>query len=812
MDVSAPIAAIAAAAPAGVIDLAGSWSLVDGSGEHAAEIALPGDVHSALLAARLIPDPYYGRNEYDVRWVAERDWVVSREFVLDDPAVELVIEGLDTVAEVRVNGILVLETANIFRRWRAELSEAAIVGTNKIEITIRSSVAEAARRQAAQPFHVPWHKGNCAIPNGNMLRKPQCDFGWDWNIALAPLGVYGAIRLEPKCSARLADVQLSQHHENSRVTLELLVKIVGKPTEKQVEILFDGWSYEARIRDGMAQAEIVVDNPALWWPSGLGEQALHDLEVRFGEQILRRRIGLRSLDVVVDDDGGFTFRINGHDVFARGANWVSADALPGRITPEKTRDLLQSAVDANMNMIRVWGGGRYEPDWFYDLCDELGLMVWQDFMFACHLYPSTPEFLAEVDREVRDVVARIAHHACIAVWCGDNELLGALTWFEESRANRDRYLVAYDRLNRTIETALKETAPEANWWPSSPSPGYLNFGDAWHDDTSGDMHFWSVWHEGRDFEHYRDVSPRFCSEFGFQSYPSLEVVRTFAERKDFNIAAPVLESHQKNAGGNARIAETMFRYFRFPEGFENFVYLSQVQQGLAIKTAVTYWRSLKPHCMGTLYWQLNDTWPVASWSSLDYGGGWKLLHHMARDFFAPVIVAVVPEEGGFAFKGVNDRLETVSVDLEVIALCPSGETRMIASANGDVGADRAKTLIDIAVTDIDDGELLFWRWNASDGSTGEDLFAPKPFKAYDLVASEIALETAWEDDAWRLSLSASKPAFFAAVEADCPGRFSDNAFTLLPGRNREIRFWPKNNEASPSFIFRDLHCATYGAP
>jgi beta-mannosidase len=216
--------------------------------------------------------------------------------------------------------------------------------------------------------------------------------------------------------------------------------------------------------------------------------------------------------------------------------------------------------------------------------------------------------------------------------------------------------------------------------------------------------------------------------------------------------------------------------------------------------------------MGTLYWQLNDTWPVASWSSLDYGGGWKLLHHMARDFFAPVIVAVVPEEGGFAFKGVNDRLETVSVDLQVIALCPSGETRMIASANGDVGADRAKTLIDIAVTDIDDGELLFWRWNASDGSTGEDLFAPKPFKAYDLVASEIALETAWEDDAWRLSLSASKPAFFAAVEADCPGRFSDNAFTLLPGRNREIRFRPKNNEASPSFIFRDLHCATYGAP
>ncbi|MFZ2103263.1 MAG: glycoside hydrolase family 2 protein, partial [Oricola sp.] len=564
------------------------------------------------------------------------------------------------------------------------------------------------------------------------------------------------------------------------------------------------------VEGGAARAEIVVDDPALWWPAGLGEQVLHELEVRLDDQVIRRRIGLRSLDLVIGEDGGFKFRVNGRDVFARGANWIPADALPGRITPDKTRGLLQSAVDANMNMLRIWGGGRYEPDWFYDLCDELGLMVWQDFMFACNLYPSTPEFLAEIDREVREVVARIGHHACLAVWCGDNELLGALNWFEESRANRDRYLVAYDRLNRAIESALKETAPEANWWPSSPSPGYMSFGDAWHDDSSGDMHFWSVWHEGRDFEHYRDVSPRFCSEFGFQSYPSMQAIRTFADREDFNIAAPVLESHQKNAGGNARIAETMFRYFRFPVGFENFVYLSQVQQGLAIKTAVTHWRSLKPHCMGTLYWQLNDTWPVASWSSLDYGGNWKLLHHMARHFFAPVTVMVVPEEGGFAFRCVNDTLAGVQVDLEVFAATSAGAVRTLGQNGERVTPDAAARLFFVDGT-LGEDEFFAWRWTASNGIAGGDIFAPKPFKAYDLLSPEITVEAREDGTVWRLKLSAERPAFFVALEAGVPGRFSDNAFMLFPGHAAEITFTPETRGAMPSFIIRDLHSATYGA-
>lgn len=409
------------------------------------------------------------------------------------------------------------------------------------------------------------------------------------------------------------------------------------------------------------------------------------------------------------EDSPFYFCINDRPVFCRGANWIPADALPGRISAESTRALLQSSVDANMNMLRVWGGGRYEPDSFYDTCDELGLLVWQDFMFSCNLYPSTPDFLDEVSLEVADVVERLHHHACLALWCGDNELVGALNWFPESIANRDRYLVAYDRLNRTIESTLKATCPTASWWPSSPCSGYMNYGDAWHDDSSGDMHFWSVWHEGRNFEHYRDVHPRFCSEFGFQSYPSMSLIRGFADVEDFNIASPVLESHQKNAGGNARIAETMFRYFRFPVGFGNFVYLSQVQQGLAIRTAVDYWRSLKPHCMGALYWQLNDTWPVASWSSLDYGNNWKLLHYMAKRFFAPLRASLYPQVDTLELRLVNDTLHECLVDYAIAAVDMSGIWRELAVGVCSVATDRALAAAVVPASSLQENEIVAWR-------------------------------------------------------------------------------------------------------
>jgi len=791
-------------------DLSGLWTLSDESGAHSIPFMLPGDAISALHAAGVIPDPYWGRNEYDVRWVAARDWVAVRRFMHDGSPADLVVDGLDTVAEITLNGQPVLSAANAFRRFRADAAGLR-AGENEIRILFRSSLRAADALQAALPFRVPYHDGNCPIPNGNMLRKVQCDFGWDWNLAVAPFGLYGRIALEPK-GVRIDDVIVTQRHADGAVTVGVDVHTDAE----DVSATICGITENTTTAGGVARLSFRIDAPALWWPAGLGTQVLHDLVIAAGPATATRRIGLRRLDLISGADAAgrsFGFRVNGHMVFARGSNWIPADALAGRISPDKTRALLQSAVDANQNMIRVWGGGRYEPDWFYDLCDELGLMVWQDFMFSCNLYPSTPEFLAEVDAEVRDVVARISHHACLALWCGDNELIGALTWFPESRKDRDRYLVSYDRLNRTIETALKATDPDANWWPSSPSPGPLSFGDAWHDDSSGDMHFWSVWHEGRDFDHYRDVAPRFCSEFGFQSYPSLQVIRRFADPADFNISDPVIESHQKNAGGNARIAETMFRYFRFPVDFGNFVYLSQVQQGLAIKTAVTHWRSLKPHCQGALYWQLNDTWPVCSWASLDHGGNWKLLHHMAKDFFAPVLVSAVPGPGGIALRAVNDRLAPVTLTVSARAMAMDGSARDLGQATVTVPPDAAIPVLHLPADALGPGEVLAFDWQDESGTAlGSDIFAPKPWKAYDLQAPRITQRLFAVPDGWAINLTARNPAFFVALEADQPGRFSHNAFALLPGQDARVIFTPEAAGPAPRFTLRDLQSATYGAP
>ena len=792
-----------------MLDLAGEWSLADAAGTLRVAMAIPGDNLTALHAAGVIPDPYWGRNEYALRELAARDWVAERRFIHDGGPCDLLVEGLDTVAEVRLNGVLVLQAANAFRRHRVDVAGALRAGENEISVTFRSVIAEAAARQAAQPFFVPYHEGNCPLPNGNMLRKPQCDFGWDWNVALAPCGIWGGISLVPQ-EGRVVDLVVVQEHRPglAEVRVEVLTDRIADGAAVTARLC--GVEARAEVAEGRAVLRLTIADPVLWWPNGLGPHVLHDLQVTAGAARADRRIGLRDLRLVSAPDAAgrsFGFRVNGADVFARGANWIPADALHGRITRDGVRGLLQSAVDAHMNMIRVWGGGRYEPGWFYDLCDEMGLMVWQDFMFACHLYPSTPAFLAEIEAEVCDVVRRINHHACMALWCGDNELIGALGWFEASRKDRDRYLVSYDRLNRQVETALKSVLPGANWWPSSPSPGALSFGDAWHDDKSGDMHFWSVWHEGRDFDHYRDVRPRFCSEFGFQSYPSMQAIRRFADPADFNIAAPVMESHQKNAGGNARIAETMFRYFRFPVDFENFVYLSQVQQGLAIKTAVTQWRSLKPHCQGTLYWQLNDTWPVCSWASLDHGGGWKLLHHMAAGFYAPVTVVCIPDGDALLLKAVNDTRAGVTLTVTARAARMDGSVRLLGQAQVVVPVDRAVTALTLPRDLLEADEVLAFTWDG-----GGDVYAPLPWKSYDLLPPDIAMDIRHDGAVWTVTLAAKTLAPFVALESDVPGRFSANAVTLFPGHLAEVTFAPADPDARPRLTLRDLHSATYGAP
>ncbi|WP_250956776.1 glycoside hydrolase family 2 protein [Rhizobium sp. CG5] len=810
------------------IDLSGTWQLRSADGEHATDMRVPGDVHSALQAAGIIEDPYQGRNEIDGQWVAKRDWILERTFTLSDLETGwyLDIDYLDTVAVVFVNDIPVLSADNCFRRYRPDVSSALQPGDNTIRIHIHSSITAGAERQARQPFYVPYSTDNSPIPNGNMLRKPQCHFGWDWNIALAPLGLYGTVALKKLDPARIEHLVTRQvHHGDGSVDLHVALTLYSEdPAIVPVHFGLDG--ERLRLDCGIGAGETVVnhvfhiDSPRLWWPAGSGEQALSALEVDIPGETAHRQIGFRTVELLTDKDAAgnrFAFRINGREIFCRGANWIPADALFSRTSPEKTEDLLRSAVDANMNMIRVWGGGFYEQDHFYDLCDRLGLLVWQDFMFACNLYPCSEDFLENVAAEVDYQVKRLSSHASIALWCGDNELVGALNWFKPSRDNRDRYLVAYDRLNQVIEQGLKKAAPEALWWPSSPASGYLDYGDAWHADGSGDMHYWSVWHENKSFDNYRTVRPRFCSEFGFQSYTSLPVIESFAAAKDMNIASPVIELHQKNAGGNERIAGTMFRYFRFPRDFANFVYLSQIQQGLAIKTAVDFWRSLKPHCMGTLYWQLNDTWPVASWASLDYGGGWKAMHFMARRFFQPVAVAAIPAQDGrsIAFSMVNDTAEPLTIDMNLYALTLDGVRVPMKTANDVCEADRAGTLMTLDTAEIKPGQLIVWSFIASNGMSGEGHYVHGTYKALELQPSGLTITAApLSSSGYELTVSATGLALFVMINSDVPGRFSDNAFDLTAGESRRILFTPSAampGGVEPRFTAYDLQSCQQAA-
>ncbi len=808
------------------IPLDGTWSITSADGRFAADYAVPGDVHTSLIAAGVIPHPYKGRNELDVRWVADQEWTAKRDVELADVAVSgwyLDIDYVDTVADVYINGQLALHAENCFRRYRPDVTALLREGQNTVEIKFHSNTAAANAKQAAQPFYVPYAAQNCPIPNGNMLRKPACHFGWDWNLAIAPFGIYGKIMLRRHGNMRIEHVQVNQKHgvPGGRVVVDVDVVLRGRE-DSEVTVTFDGVEKQRMVKgdygDVKQRFRFEVEKPELWWPTGHGTQKLYDLTVECDAQIEQRKIGLRKIELLTDkDDAGsrFMFRVNGRDIFCKGANWIPADALPSGATEAVTRNLLNSAKSANMNMIRVWGGGYYEKDFFYDICDELGLLVWQDFMFACNLYPSTPEFLREVKKEVDYQVRRLQHHASLALWCGDNELIGALNWFKESKENRDRYLVSYDRLNRTVEEAMRAADPQGLWWPSSPSPGVLDFGDAWHNDSKGDMHFWSVWHEGRDFEHYHDVKPRFCSEFGFQSFPSLAVAKGFVDNdNDLNIASTVMEHHQRNKGGNARIAETLFRYFRFPKDFANFVYLSQVQHGLAMRTAVEAWRALKPHCMGTLMWQLNDTWPVASWSGLDHGGGWKAMHYMARRFYEPVIVTARRETNGdVVFTGVNDSVQPINARFAIRFVPTEGALDASHSVNIVSLSSLAREVYRIPAGEVKTDGIYIYAWETEDGVKGRNHFAAVPYKKIDFKKPDIAVAGVTKGSTAAIELAATRLAMFVALETDVPGFFSDNFFDLMPGEKRVVTFQPNDplrlEEVRQSIAIRDLYSSSH---
>ncbi len=774
--------------------LNGSWLLrrVGDDFKSVVSSVLPGDNYSALLSYELIPDPYIGDNEKSVQWVGEQSWTWFREFeisgeLLQHRSVYLNIDALDTFGEIRINGCVACQSDNMFKRIRVEVRDLLQVETNTIEIIIQPPGREALAESVRQPF--PLYVGGMnKIPHMNLIRKVQCHAGWDWGICLPVSGIYGEIYLQGVNEGRIEHVYAEQCHEEGACRIKVICEIIAE-VEGVISLCFEFNGEIINKTENLlaglnkVAADFQVNSPELWYPAGYGSQSLYELKVSTQEQVIQKRLGLRKLEVLSEPDEkgrGLVFRINGIDIFCKGANWIPMDALPWRQTPDRYEKLLGDAVAANMNMLRVWGGGQYESDIFYQLCDEKGILVWQDFMFACAQYPSTPDFLENVRGEIEYQVKRLRHHACIALWCGDNETI-ALIRLDK---NEYRNLLNFERLNKTLRDTVSACDPERTFRPGSPCRGSDYYEEPFRDETQGDMHYWGVWHGSEGFDAFYRVQPRFCSEFGYQSFPAQSTVEWYAPEGSRNVTSPIMEFHQRSGVGNSKIVEMFSRYFRFPDGFANFIYLSQVQQAMAIKTGVEYWRTLRPHCMGTLYWQLNDNWPVASWSSIDYFGNWKQLHYHAKRFYAPVIATIIQTADAAELWVVSDLPRGFSGKLAVAQYDFAGKQLNAFDFDIDLDAGCSRCIQSFALEAFRRDSFLTLELMGKDMYQHENVHFFTEYKRCDLEVPVIELEFTSDHE---IVFTTDKPAFFVFAELKgCPAVFSDNSFTLLPGKAKKI--------------------------
>lgn len=615
---------------------------------------VPGSVFTTLLEQGLIPDPFYRDNELDVLKLSDNDFEYRKTFpvtkeMLDGDAVILRFDGLDTIAEIYLNDEHLMTTMNMHRTYEFDVSEILFEGENELDIVFRSPVKYIRKKQ--EKCFVGG-TGD-AMAGFSHLRKAHCMFGWDWGPRIPDAGIFRDVTILTVKKARIDNVYIRQLHKRGRVIIEPEVMLAGAGTYDGYDSLYDEVDYEVRVTspDGRDYFEsgdgsICIDDPQLWWPNGYGKQPLYTITVDLLDaedgtvlDTWERKIGLRTLTIARENDKygiSFAHKVNGLKIFARGANYIPEDSLLGRRSREKTEKLLKSAVFANHCVVRVWGGGYYPDDWFYDLCDELGLIVWQDFMFACASYELDDEFEENITAEVVENMRRIRHHACLGLWCGNNELEDQIHWnvWKNSEKQRYDYVKIFEYI---IPKLVKDEDPEGFYWPSSPSCGG-NFDNGGYNDR-GDQHYWEVWHGSKPFTDYRNYFFRYLSEFGFQSFPSMKTIESFTEEKDRNIFSRVMEMHQRNAGANGKIMTYLSSYLKYPKDLDSLIYASQLMQEAAIRYGVEHFRRYRGRCMGTIIWQLNDIWPVASWSGIDWYGRYKALQYGERRMFEPVHIS-----------------------------------------------------------------------------------------------------------------------------------------------------------------------------
>ncbi len=770
---------------------------------------VPGSVYRDLMASGRIPDPFLGDHLAQVAWVAERDWEYQRTFSLD-PAlaqaerIELVCAGLDTLAEVFLNGERLGETRNMFRSYRWPAREQLRPEGNTLLIRFRSPLAFTREQHQRRPLPGLFHPGVAH------LRKAPSHFGWDWGPELPSVGIWREVFLEGFSIARFADLHIRQRHAGHRVVLEIRARLerlsdpplVMKVTLRDPEGSIMRW--ETSIRGDEVTLEIPIDRPRLWWPNGLGEQPLYILEATLwaGDRPLDRRretLGLRTLALHREPDAwgeSFRFFVNGVPVWIRGANVVPLDARSPYVEAGRLVHLVQSAAAVGMNMLRVWGGGGYGDDRFYALCDHYGILVWQDFPFACMLYPlDEPGFLEEVRAEVIENVRRLRHHPSLALWCGNNEIemlwpLWRWQWRGRPR-ELARLAAAHERFfYQTLPEWVQAEDPDRPYWPGSPSSG--TFRRDVNGDQRGDAHLWHVWHGLAPTAAYRHRIPRFVSEFGLQSLPSKETLLAFGPPDELGFQRPAIRHRQRSPGGNERLLYYLTERFWIPEDLEDLAWLTQIVQAEAVRQAVEHWRRHGERCGGALYWQLNDAWPAISWSSIDAYGRWKALHYAARRFFAPVALSLDVEEDRVRIFLLNDThhpwrgtirwsLETFRGQLlsqgeEEIQAPPLRATEVCAVEVRGAACCQRRELVFVAE-----------QWEGSARQAMQiALFAPE--KVLRLPEPELEVDMTTEGGALILTMRARALARFITLELQGANViFSDNFFDLPPGRAATVR-------------------------
>jgi beta-mannosidase len=805
-------------------EISSSWTFRQADKEEWLPATVPGCVHTDLLANGKIEDPFYRLNEHKLQWIDKVNWEYKTSFNIDAKAfkrdrIALDFKGLDTYADVFVNGTQVLSADNMFREWLVDIKPNVKEGANELRILFRSPIVEGIKKYDANGFVIPVSDNDQAIngevPGGKMVsvytRKAGYHFGWDWGPRLVSSGLWRPVYLTVWDDARIESLQLKQNSVSEKeATLTAVFEIEGNSENTAtISIENDGKELaraDIKLTKGVSTypVDFKIENPKLWWTNGLGEAHLYNIKgkLEIGKRITEKseRIGIRTLELIRDKDANgtsFYFKLNGVPVFMKGANYIPNDIFAARVTDEMYRKVVHTSKISNFNMLRIWGGGIYENNQLYDLCDENGILIWQDFMFACAMFPGDAAFLDNVKQEATDNIKRLRNHPSIALWCGNNEILAAWLgwgWKEKEDAknkeNANKIWKSYtDIFHHILPDAVAANDPGRNYWDSSPCAGMGNKSDL----NNGDDHYWGVWWGKDPFKMYATHIARFMSEYGFQSFPELKTVKQYATPEDYDIYSEVMKSHQRSSIGNGTIEYYMLQDYKKPKDFASFLYVNHVLQAEGIKFALEGHRRAAPFCMGSLFWQINDCWPVASWSSTDYYQRWKALQYFAKKGFEPVLVSPYTNKDSLKVDIINDKLTEIKAQLVTRVLDFDGKEIWKDVKDVTVPANSSNTYFGTKTADFlkniqANKQLLVVELIENDAVISTNTLYFKAIKDVLLPKPEVKFEINGADGGYEITLSTDKLAknLYMTI-GDEEGFFSDNYFDLLPGQTVKVK-------------------------